>query len=254
MIISANPNVSVSSSALPKKAHALAVPSAAMRGGPSRATAGGGRGREDLNGMPGDLGESESPQGRIKISRIWWTNFFRSPRQVGSIMPSSLRLAKRVARQAAAFLRRGEVNRVIEVGAGTGAITGALMTAIPHQRLTLVEADPACCRWLRRRFPQAEIVEGLVEDILPRLLVPCHRLVLVSSVPLFSLNGTQRDRVLGAFEALVGCAAASRIVQYTYVPWLPNPRARALFGHVVQSVARNIPPAWVWSSTREARP
>jgi phosphatidylethanolamine/phosphatidyl-N-methylethanolamine N-methyltransferase len=167
-------------------------------------------------------------------------------------MPSSPRLAHRMARQAADFLQRGESCRVIEVGAGTGAITSAVAKALPEARLTLVEADPSCCRFLRRRFPEAEIVEGLVEEVMHRLQTPCERLVLVSSVPLFSLTRPQRDRVLGAFESLVGRSEASRVVQYTYVPWLPGPRARSLCGHAVQSVWRNVPPAWVWSSTHVA--
>ena len=141
-------------------------------------------------------------------------------------MPSSPRLAHRMARQAADFLPQGGEGCVIEIGAGTGAITAALAKMIPHARLMLVEADPACCQHLRRQFPQAEIIEGLVEDSLDRLPTPCHRLVLVSSVPLFSLKVTQRDRVLGAFEMLLERSMAARVMQYTYVPWLPGPRAR----------------------------
>jgi phospholipid N-methyltransferase len=188
----------------------------------------------------------------MKNSFLWWRNIFRAPRQVGSIMPSSPRLAHRMARQAADFLPPDGEGRVIEIGAGTGAITAALANMIPHTRLTLVEADPACCRHLRRQFPRAEIIEGLVEESLDRLLAPCPRLVLVSSVPLFSLKCTQRDRVLGAFETLLEQSAAARVMQYTYVPWLPGPRARWLCGQAVQSVWQNVPPAWVWSSTHHA--
>lgn len=193
-----------------------------------------------------------SPALGNEISGLWWRNIFRAPRQVGSILPSSPVLASRMAREAADFFPPGSPGRVIEIGAGTGAITNALANVIPHAWLTLVEADPACCRFLRRQFPDVEVIEGLVEDLLPRLPAPCHRLVLVSSVPLFSLQGPQRDRVLGAFEALVGRAAASRVVQLTYVPWLPGPRARSLCGQAVQPVWQNLPPAWVWSSTHQA--
>ena len=167
-------------------------------------------------------------------------------------MPSSTRLAHRMARQAAEIIPRGVHGCVIEVGAGTGAITGVLANLIPHARLMLIEADPACCQYLHRKFPQAEIVEGLVEDLRQRLPTLCHRLAVVSSVPLFSLKPAQRDRVLGAFESLVEQAAVARVVQYTYVPWLPGPQARKLCGHAVQSVWQNVPPAWVWSSTHYA--
>ena len=179
----------------------------------------------------------------------WWTHLVRSPRRVGSIAPSSTQLADHVAHRIARFASRDLNVRLIEVGAGTGALTRSLATIFDPTAITLVESDPSCCQQLRRRFPGVRIVEGLVEKVADQLIVPGEALVLVSSVPLFSLSRAQRDLVLSTYERIVERAGECRVVQYTYVPWLPGKRARQLCGKERGSVWRNLPPAWVWSAT-----
>ncbi len=153
-----------------------------------------------------------------------------------------------MAREVEEFL--GESGgRIIEVGAGTGAITHALAKTARTEPLTVVEADRGCCIYLRRQFPGVNVVEGLVEERLDDLIAPGERLAIVSSVPLFSLTKPQRGRVLAAFETLVQAAQTARVVQFTYVPWLPEPRARTLLAGRVRAVWQNVPPAWVWSAT-----
>lgn len=138
---------------------------------------------------------------------------------------------------------------MIEVGAGTGAITRSLVNLIEPQSITLVEADSRCCQQLRRRFPQVTVLEGLVENLLHELVVADEPLVLVSSVPLFSLSEEQRGHILSAYEKIISSARQCRVVQFTYVPWLPGARAKRFCGREVGSVWRNLPPAWVWSTT-----
>lgn len=184
---------------------------------------------------------------------MWWTHLARSPRRVGSIAPSSTQLADHVAHRIARFASRDLNVRLIEVGAGTGALTRSLATIFDPRSITLVESDPRCCLQLRRQFPGVRIVEGLVENVVDQLIVPCDALVLVSSVPLFSLSAAQRNLVLSAYEQIVTSAGECRMVQYTYVPWLPGKRVRQLCGRERERVWRNLPPAWVWSATHHNR-
>lgn len=167
-------------------------------------------------------------------------------------MPSSPQLAARMAREVDTFLTGRPGGHIIEVGAGTGAITRALTKFARERPLTVVEADRGCCVYLRRQFPHLNVIEGLVEDCLDTLMVPGEPLAIVSSVPLFSLTLPQRSRVLTAFEALVRSASMARMVQFTYVPWLPGAHARSLLAARARPVWRNIPPAWVWSATHVA--
>lgn len=174
------------------------------------------------------------------------------PRRVGSIMPSSPKLANRMAREVEEFLGPEGGGRIIEVGAGTGAITRALAKSARSEPLTVVEADRGCCVYLRRNFPDVNVLEGLVEERIDDLIAPGKRLAIVSSIPLFSLTKPQRARVLGAFETLIRAARSTRLVQFTYVPWLPEPRARCLLDGTARAVWQNVPPAWVWAATHHA--
>lgn len=183
---------------------------------------------------------------------IWWRSLVRMPRRVGSIVPSSPQLAGRMAREVEEFIGRTGRGRIIEVGAGTGAITRALAKAARTEPLTVVEADRGCCVYLRRNFPDVNVLEGLVEERIDDLIAPGERIAIVSSVPLFSLTKPQRGRVLAAFETLIRAASSARMVQFTYVPWLPEARARALLGGTVRAVWQNVPPAWVWAATHDA--
>lgn len=181
---------------------------------------------------------------------VWWRHFLRAPKRAGSVLPSSRRLAERIAREVSGF--DGEPVTLIEVGAGTGAVTEALLRLPYNQSATLVEADAACCAHLRRRFPRARIIEGLVEDRIDELLLPCRALVLVSSVPILNLTPPERTRLFTAYERLIDTADCCRIAQYTYAPWLPDERARRLYGDEPRPIWRNVPPAWVWASTHHS--
>ena len=50
---------------------------------------------------------------------------------------------------------------VVELGPGTGPVTAALVEHGVHpSRLVLVEFDPDFCRLLRKRYPEATVVQG----------------------------------------------------------------------------------------------
>ena len=54
---------------------------------------------------------------------------------------------------------------VLEVGAGIGQMTEALLAKPEVTRLVTVEPHPQFCRLLRAKFPRQTIVEGTVEDL-----------------------------------------------------------------------------------------
>ena len=144
---------------------------------------------------------------------------------------------------------------VVELGAGTGQVTKALLAAgIDPQRLTLVERDGELAAFLRRHFLGPRIIEGDAVR-LPRLLADngVERVsVVVSSLPLLSLPaGVVNGIVGGVFEALPRGGA---LVQFTYGPTPPVPRALRerlqLDGVHGKRIWRNVPPAVVWTFRR----
>lgn len=164
------------------------------------------------------------------------------PRRVGAILPSSLPLADAMARAAAG------AQGLIELGAGTGAITAALCRLHPDVPTLAVEIDPALARHLQRRFPRVEVRSDSAHHVLSELPELPQATVLVSSLPFRSLPPRLRLRSSLAVEKFLMSRPACRLVQYTYLPLQPFPlrHDEALCWRRIEPVWRNAPPAWVW--------
>lgn len=172
-------------------------------------------------------------------------------------MPSGPWLTRAMARSAVAALA-GRSGHVIELGAGTGEVTRALLAAgIPASRLALVERDPEMAGFLRRHIPGAKIIEGDAAR-LPQLLAANgvgEVAVVVSGLPLLSLPAeVVRGIVEGVFQLL---PAGGVMVQFTYGPAAPVPKALreglGLAGIRSRRIWRNVPPAVVWTFSRSAK-
>ena len=185
---------------------------------------------------------------------LFLKRWLRRPLAMGAVVPSGRLLAEAMAKTTKAVMA-GRPGHVVELGAGTGEVTKALLAAgLAPERLALIERDPELARFLRRHFPGPRIIEGDAAR-LPRLLAE-HDVApvaaVVSSLPLLSLPaGIVQSIVAGVFEALPRGAA---LVQFTYGPTPPVPRAVRerlhLDGAHGKRIWRNVPPAVVWTFTR----
>jgi phosphatidylethanolamine/phosphatidyl-N-methylethanolamine N-methyltransferase len=190
------------------------------------------------------------PAGTALFLKRW----LRRPFATGAVVPSGRLLAEAMARSTRSVIE-GRPGHVIELGAGTGEVTKALLAAgIAPERLALIERDPELAIFLRRHFPGPHIIEGDASR-LPRLLAD-HGVsavaAVVSSLPLLSLPaGIVNGIVGGVFEALPRGGA---LVQFTYGPTPPVPRALRdrlqLDGVHGKRIWRNVPPAVVWTFRR----
>lgn len=80
------------------------------------------------------------------------TQFLAKSRQIGSILPSSMALARTMAGCISTH-RNSDSLSVLELGAGTGAITrGLVETLNPLDWLTCIEMNPAFAHPLRERL------------------------------------------------------------------------------------------------------
>jgi phospholipid N-methyltransferase len=84
---------------------------------------------------------------RLQDRAIFFREFLRHPRQIGSVVPSSRFLEKRV-------VLAGGISRsrsVVELGPGTGGITRAILEALPAEASLLsLDINPLFCRRIRR--------------------------------------------------------------------------------------------------------
>jgi phospholipid N-methyltransferase len=166
--------------------------------------------------------------------------FLRDPRGTGAVAPATRMLASSVA--AAAFQAfhhhaRDADLRLLELGAGTGALTHELA----HLQPVLVEKDEAWAALLRLRFPTLEVRQECAVASLAALEEPAG---VVTSIPL--LNNPQSAALKEALQARYAEGLLKFCVLYTY--GFGNPLAAAGFreGRRAAFVPRSLPPAHVW--------
>lgn len=187
----------------------------------------------------------------VTFLRQW----LREPRSIAAIAPSGRELARRMAAAA------GRARTVVELGAGTGAITRALLdNGVAAENLLVVERNPDLHEWLERRFPGVEVARADAFDLVPvvaasRGLEPGRVDAVVSGLGLLSFPREDQRRLLGAAFAVL--RRGGRFVQFTYAPVFPVARdVLAELGLSSRRVAfslRNLPPASIYVVTRRRR-
>jgi phosphatidylethanolamine/phosphatidyl-N-methylethanolamine N-methyltransferase len=141
---------------------------------------------------------------------------------------------------------------VLEVGAGTGSLTNAILDrGIDPRRLFLIERDPCLAAYLRDRFPRVRVrcADAVhAGNILSRESVGDVHTVL-SSLPIRNLQAWQRIATVRAL--MKALAPGGQLIQYTYGRNCPIPSAAlGLHAECIERVWRNLPPAAVWRFTR----
>jgi phosphatidylethanolamine/phosphatidyl-N-methylethanolamine N-methyltransferase len=192
---------------------------------------------------------SQPPAARAGEELLFLRRWLAHPLKVGALLPSSAWLGRLVARN----VSLGPDEYVVELGAGTGTVTRELLASgIPSDRLFVVELDPDLCAFLRRQLPGANVVQGdatQLRALLPGDVAGKVRTV-ISGIPMVTLPQPLQRRMIDAwFDVMV---PDGRMLQYTYSLVSPVPEAQlGLRGRRCGIVMRNIPPAWVWSYTRD---
>lgn len=182
----------------------------------------------------------EQPEG-LFFFRRWLAN----PMKVGAVIPSSPALARLVTKQ----VRLGPDQCVVELGPGTGPVTKALLAGgIPTERLFVVEIDGDLCAYLRREFPNVNVIHGdatKLKDLLPPQWVGKVATV-ISGIPMLPLPiELQKGLTQAAFDVMV---PGGEILQYTYSLASPiKEKPLGLTGKRKGIAMMNFPPAWVWS-------
>jgi phosphatidylethanolamine/phosphatidyl-N-methylethanolamine N-methyltransferase len=166
---------------------------------------------------------------------------------VGALAPSSSKLSRLMVSR----IDPAETP-VLELGAGTGVVTRALLNhGVNRHRIVVIERDAALAQYLREEFPGVRVRCGDAADaerILAAEAIGPVRTV-VSSLPLRNLPPEQRNRVVRAM--LDALCPHGQLIQFTYARGCPIPGRR--FGVRAEYLGRvwlNFPPAAVWRFTR----
>jgi phosphatidylethanolamine/phosphatidyl-N-methylethanolamine N-methyltransferase len=178
----------------------------------------------------------------------------KSPMRIGGMFPSSRGLARAMA----AEVDLSDEGMIIELGAGTGVVTHALMEAgVPPERLLVIEREEAMLKILYSQFPTLSIHQADALH-LDRFLeeqgvtkVNC----IVSSLPLLTMPRAIRHEIETQMAKAI--EHGGHIVQFTYGSAAPitrdHWRRNGVYGKRKKAVMTNIPPAYVWIFRRDAR-
>jgi len=207
--------------------------------------------RKPLFGFSGFFGIDIAINGVRRVNRTLLSSppilfsraLLANPGAVGAVCPSSLRLARALAGQVA---MPNDNELVLELGAGTGMVTEALLArGIDRNRLVVVERDRFLARHLKERFPDVAVIHGNAV----KLCQLCNRYgrrvgSVVSSLPLLSLPPATVDDLGKALQQLLGSHGS--LVQYTYrFGKGPGPLTAYMERTSTQTIWANIPPARV---------
>ena len=190
---------------------------------------------------PSPRRQHTAPEHRIAFFQA----FLRKPKEVGSIIPSSRFLMRRVAREA----RVDRARLVVELGPGTGGSTRALLRAMrPDATLLAIEINERFARLIASsvRDPRLIVHVGSAEDISSALKqhgLPAPDVVL-SGIPFSTMPQglglaivREVDRVLAPGGRFVAYQVRDRVEML----------GRQVFGKArVQTELLNMPPMRVY--------
>ncbi|MCD6734698.1 MAG: methyltransferase domain-containing protein [Burkholderiaceae bacterium] len=170
--------------------------------------------------------------------------FLRQPRDVGSVIPSSRFLERRMVRMAGV----AQAQSVVELGPGTGGTTRAILAAMPEAATLLaIELDPAFADHIREIDDRRLIVHQGSAEQLAEVLV-AHRLrppdAILSGIPFSTMPEAVGTRIVEAIRDVL--APGGCFVAYQFRGAVAD-RARPILGEPeVSAEFLNIPPMRVY--------
>jgi phospholipid N-methyltransferase len=174
----------------------------------------------------------------------FFQGFLKRPKQVGSIIPSSRFLERRIIRSAEV----SQAKLVVELGPGTGGTTRALLCAMrPDARLLAIEINPRFVQLLRRtRDPRLTVHQGDAGEIARALqanqLGPPD--VILSGIPFSTI---EQHAALQILRSVHDSLEAGGVFLAYQVRDRVKSLGREVFGRAhVQTEILNVPPMRIY--------
>jgi phospholipid N-methyltransferase len=182
---------------------------------------------------------------RSRSTFLFVRQFFESPLQVGSIVPSSRYLTECMLEG----IEADDVKVYVEYGPGTGRFTEQALSQFDTlNRMVLLEINPAFQALLQQNFHLAEIYSH-PKEILDELRNKVD--LIVSGLPFTNIPwSVTRETIDASFDLLV---AGGTFRSFLYIHTFFLPKNKRLYTYLISKfarvklrfVARNFPPAFV---------
>lgn len=194
-------------------------------------------------GMATEQRDRGSSARQVANAALFFRRWLANPLQMGSVIPSSCTLSRRIA----GLVRCDRDEVVVELGAGTGVITRALLASgVPAERLVVLEIVPEMASHLRSVLPGVNVICGDAFELQDALPARWHGKVgtAICGIPLVMLPLEQQRRFVAAVEAV---APGLGFLLYTYCITSPLPYGKlGLAARREAWTPKNFPPASVW--------
>lgn len=165
--------------------------------------------------MPIKSFQSSFPSRREQWA-LFARNFFRHPRMLGSLIPSSRFLVGRLLRE----IKWPKARVIVEYGPGVGTFTGEILRLMrPDALMIAVETNPEFVDFLRCSFPDTRlrVVHGSaaeVEKVLSDRGIPGADYV-ISGIPFSTLPDREREGILLSTHRVLRPEGALLVYQFS---------------------------------------
>lgn len=189
---------------------------------------------------------------RLKDSLFFLGSFLSHPLSVGSIVPSSQRLARVMT---AGLSTLNESDWVIEIGPGTGSFTDLALARIPDPSKYIgIELNPQFVQRLQSKYAGRCFVNDSAENVLEHLPPGVKAASAVCGLPWTLMNGAQQEKILSQLSASLRPDGEMTFFLYSHMVYMPVGRKllRRLDSHFSGHrskviVGGNLPPATVFT-------
>ncbi len=181
-------------------------------------------------------------------------NFLRNPQEVGAIVPSSRFLAQKMI----GCIDLKKTSTIVELGAGTGAITNEMIRqANPNQHILIVDLNPESVNLLKERLKNQTNVEVILADARSLETILAKRNIqsveaIISSLPYASLGTEITQSILMSAARVLSPDGHFVAFQYTSLFRKMFEDHFAIRSSRIE--LRNLPPAIIYDCVSKTKP
>lgn len=175
-------------------------------------------------------------------------SFLRSPRTIGSVIPSSAFLSKKMVED----IDWQEAKVVVELGAGTGVFTARIHRLCREgTKIFVYEKDEWLRRRLKKKFPGIHVYENacsLLSTLDQCGISPGEVDVIISGLPFANFPPQWRQEMVD--KVLKALKPNGKFVTFQYSLQMKNLLSETFANLSMEFVPLNIPPAVVYKCTK----
>ncbi|WP_340014410.1 methyltransferase domain-containing protein [Paenibacillus sp. FSL K6-1318] len=173
---------------------------------------------------------------------LFLQGFLKNPKRVGSVLPSSKSLAKKIVQS----VRWDEIKTIAELGPGTGAITRLIRAQLPKSATVfLFERDPKMRSNLKKTYPEF-MFHSNASYLLKRINQEhVHQLdSIICGLPFFNFSREMRQNILSQIHTAL--RPGGTLVLYQYSLHMKKRLAELFEIEKIQFEPFSFPPVFVY--------